>query len=80
MTIKTYPCPSCGAQASGPGHLCHPDKNVTPYECEFCKKTTGDARHVCAKMLDNLEYYCKKCGRLAVYDSRLCEPELVTEE
>ena len=33
-----------------------------------------DARHVCTKMLDKIEYICKKCGRLAIYDSLLCEP------
>ena len=80
MTIKTYDCPTCKAQASGRGHLCHPDKTNAPFMCDFCGKQTEDPRHVCGKMLDNLEYYCKKCGRLAVYDTQLCEPELIVGE
>jgi predicted SprT family Zn-dependent metalloprotease len=45
-----------------------------PFQCDFCGKTVDDARHVCTKMLDKIEYICKKCGRLAIYDSLLCEP------
>ena len=31
-------------------------------------------------MLDKLEYICKKCGRLAIYDSMLCEPRPVDSD
>ncbi len=81
--VKTFPCPTCKAQASGRGHLCHPLSMMAaglPYVCEFCKKTVSDARHVCVSMLDNVEYVCKKCGRVAVYDSALCEPTPVDED
>ncbi len=78
--VKTYPCPTCKAQASGRGHLCHPSNPGQPYVCEFCKKTVSNARHVCVSMLDNVEYVCKKCGRVAVYDSALCEPTPVDED
>lgn len=74
--VKTYPCPTCGGTASGRGHLCHP-RNESAYTCEFCKKTVEDPRHVCTSMLDELQYVCKKCGRLSVYDSQLCEPETI---
>ncbi|MEK6758451.1 MAG: hypothetical protein AABY51_01635 [Deltaproteobacteria bacterium] len=72
--VKTYPCQTCGATASGRGHLCHP-RSETSYTCEFCEKSVSDPRHVCTSMLDDLQYICRKCGRLAVYDSQLCEPE-----
>ncbi|MEK7679013.1 MAG: hypothetical protein AAB356_02365, partial [Deltaproteobacteria bacterium] len=52
----------------------HPRPDLQPYPCEFCGKTLSDARHVCAGMLDKIEYSCKRCGRLAIYDSLLCEP------
>ncbi|MBI5491430.1 MAG: hypothetical protein HY893_00700 [Deltaproteobacteria bacterium] len=78
--VKTYSCPTCGATASGRGHLCHPRKEAPPFQCEFCGKTVNDARHVCTTMLDRIEYICKKCGRLAIYDSLLCEPAPIDEE
>jgi predicted RNA-binding Zn-ribbon protein involved in translation (DUF1610 family) len=78
--VKTYPCPTCSATASGRGHLCHPTGGEQPYECKFCKKTVDDARHVCTGMLDKMEYICKKCGRLAIYDSILCEPSPVDSD
>lgn len=73
--VKTFPCPTCGAVASGRGHLCHPREETLPFTCEFCGKTTEDARHVCSKMLEKIEYTCGKCGRVAIYDSQLCEPK-----
>lgn len=73
--IKTFSCPTCGAPASGSGHLCHPREDAEPFKCEFCGKKTSDARHICSKMLGSIEYTCKKCGRLAIYDTMLCEPE-----
>lgn len=76
--VKTYDCPTCGGTASGRGHLCHPNQGALPFTCEFCGKTTEDARHVCSGMLEKIEYVCRKCGRLAIYDSLLCEPELVS--
>jgi len=72
--VKTYSCSTCGALASGRGHLCHPRTEGLPFVCEFCKKETSDPRHVCSTMLEKFEYICKKCGRLAIYDSLLCEP------
>jgi predicted RNA-binding Zn-ribbon protein involved in translation (DUF1610 family) len=78
--VKTYPCPTCSATASGRGHLCHPVGDAKPYECKFCKKTVEDARHVCTGMLDKMEYICRKCGRLAIYDSMLCEPATVDSD
>jgi len=72
--VQTYKCPACGIAASGRGHLCHPGDQGLPFTCEFCKKSTNDLRHVCPPMLDRMEYICKKCGRLAIYDSLLCEP------
>ncbi len=78
--IKTYPCPTCGIAASGRGHLCHPNAGEPPFECGFCKKTVDDARHVCSGMLDKMEYICKKCGRLAIYDSILCEPSTIVSD
>ena len=77
--VKTYSCPSCGAQATGRGHLCHP-RSEGEFTCEFCEKTVNDARHVCASMVDELQYICKKCGRLSVYDSQLCEPEPIDRD
>ena len=73
--VKTHKCETCGAKTSGSGHLCHPNKNST-VKCEFCESTAG-ARHVCSDMIDKLEYQCKKCGRVAVYGSLLCEPETI---
>ncbi len=73
--IQTYVCPTCNKRASGRGHMCHPFEGCTPFECEFCKKTVDDPRHVCSSMLDKIEYSCKSCGRLAVYDSNLCQPQ-----
>lgn len=78
--VKTYPCPTCKAAASGRGHLCHPRKDMVPFTCEFCGKSVEDPRHVCSAMLDKIEYVCKSCGRLAIYDSQLCEPAPVDEE
>ncbi|MCK4738912.1 MAG: hypothetical protein KAT46_03090 [Deltaproteobacteria bacterium] len=80
--VKTFTCKNCNAPTSGRGHLCHPNSNhpgadKEAFECEFCKKKDIDARHTCPEMLDSIEYVCKKCGRLAVYDSLLCEPELI---
>ncbi|MBI5468899.1 MAG: hypothetical protein HY891_07170 [Deltaproteobacteria bacterium] len=77
--VKTYSCPTCGSLASGMGHLCHP-RSEGPFTCEFCEKTVSDPRHVCASMLDEMEYVCKKCGRLSVYDSRLCDPEPIDQD
>jgi hypothetical protein len=31
-------------------------------------------------MLDKMEYICRKCGRLAIYDSMLCEPATVDSD
>lgn len=78
--IKTFKCPNCGILASGRGHLCHPIKETGAYTCESCKKKTEDPRHACKEMVNALEYICKKCGRLAVYDSLLCEPELISQD
>lgn len=72
--VKTFPCPTCKKTASGRGHLCHPKTGALPFTCEFCSKEVNDARHVCTSMLDKIEYICKECGRLAIYDSSLCEP------
>jgi hypothetical protein len=77
--VETYSCPTCERTASGRGHLCHPREEGS-FTCEFCSKSVEDARHVCSAMLDKIEYICKKCGRLAVYDSLLCEPELVSQD
>ena len=78
--VKTYPCPTCHAEATGRGHLCHPNTTTSPFTCDFCKKSVDNPRHVCTPMLDNLAYVCKKCGRLAVYDSLLCEPAPIDGE
>lgn len=78
--VETFLCPVCGGAASGRGHLCHPNKDSKPYACKFCSQTVEDPRHVCTKMIDSLEYQCLKCGRLAVYDSSLCEPEPIDKE
>ncbi len=77
--VKTFRCPTCGGLASGRGHLCHPVAEEKK-RCEFCGKDVEDPRHVCQPMLERLEYVCKKCGRLAVYDSLLCEPELISQD
>ena len=50
--VKTYNCTTCGALASGRGHLCHPRTEGLPFVCEFCKKETNDPRHVCTPMLE----------------------------
>ena len=73
--VKTFKCPKCGANASGKGHLCHPNPDAGFYKCEFCKKETDNVRHACKQMMDSVEYICKKCGRLAAYDTLLCEPQ-----
>ena len=78
--VKTYSCPTCGGRASGRGQLCHPRNEGVPFTCEFCKKEINDARHVCARMIDSIEYICKKCGRLAAYDSLLCEPDVIDKD
>ncbi len=77
--VQTYKCPTCNNKASGRGHLCHP-LGGTPFICEFCKKTVDDPRHACKSMQDNIEYICKKCGRLAPYDSLLCNPETIDQD
>ncbi len=76
--VETYKCPNCGITASGRGHLCHPVE--ASHTCDFCKKETKDPRHACKDMINALEYVCKKCGRLAAYDSLLCEPELISQD
>ncbi|HLE08832.1 MAG TPA: hypothetical protein VI914_04320 [Thermodesulfobacteriota bacterium] len=76
--VKTFECGKCGKLTSGRGHLCHPNKEAVPFVCEFCKKESRNLRHVCVKMLDSIEYVCEKCGRLAPYDSLLCEPKLIS--
>jgi hypothetical protein len=76
--VKTFKCPKCEKLASGRGHLCHPSSEDLPFTCEFCKRETDDPRHVCTSMLGSIEYVCKICGRVAVYDSLLCEPTLIT--
>lgn len=78
--VKTFLCPTCDTPASGRGHLCHPNAVGIPFTCEFCKKTVKDPRHVCTAMVDKLEYQCKKCGRLAVYDTMLCESAPLDED
>lgn len=78
--VKTYPCPTCGGAASGRGHLCHPREEAVPFTCDFCSKTTDNPRHVCTAMLSNIEYVCGKCGRLAIYDSLLCDPRPIDED
>ncbi len=75
--VSTHTCKNCKRPASGRGHLCHPNTEEVPFNCDFCKKEVDDPRHVCTQMLDSIEYVCKKCGRLAVYNSLLCEPELI---
>ncbi|MEE9615095.1 MAG: hypothetical protein V3W31_09170 [Thermodesulfobacteriota bacterium] len=76
--VKTFPCSKCKHTTSGRGHLCHPNREAVPFTCEFCEEKTDDVRHVCHKMLDSIEYVCKQCGRLAPYNSLLCEPELIS--
>jgi len=78
--VKTFKCPNCGILASGSGHLCHPIKKAGAHTCDSCKKEVTDPRHACKEMVASLEYVCKKCGRLAVYDSLLCEPELISQD
>ncbi len=78
--VETYPCPTCEKSASGRGHLCHPRAEALPFTCEFCSKSVDDARHVCSGMLDKIEYICKKFGRLSIYDSSLCAPELISAD
>jgi DNA-directed RNA polymerase subunit RPC12/RpoP len=75
--VKTYKCKSCGDQASGRGHLCHPNAEAGPFKCEYCGKKVSEPRHVCKDMIGKIEYVCKKCGRLAAINSLLCEPELI---
>jgi len=75
--IKTYKCPTCKKRASGRGHLCHPFEGAIPFHCEFCDQTVDDPRHVCSKMVTSIEYNCGDCGRLAPFDSLLCEPRLI---
>jgi len=62
-------------------------KYVKTYPCPTCGgRASGrghlcnDARHVCAKMIDNIEYICRNCGRLSVYDSLLCKPEMIDRD
>jgi hypothetical protein len=74
--VKTHKCKNCGTDTSGQGHLCHPNKNAPVPECECCGKP-ADSRHVCADMIERLEYQCKQCGRVAVYGSLLCDPETI---
>ena len=76
--VDTFPCPNCGDVASGRGHMCHPNPEAQPFECEYCNKKTDDPRHVCPEMLDKIEYVCKKCGRLAAYSTLLCAPESIS--
>ncbi len=78
--VKTFNCPNCSVVASGRGHLCHPSKDDLPFTCEYCGKSVDDPRHFCQKMIDKVEYVCKKCGRVAVYSSRVCEPQNLTED
>jgi hypothetical protein len=75
--VETFRCPKCDRLASGRGHLCHPNTEAVPFTCDFCKKEVEDPRHICTAMLDSIEYVCKRCGRVAVYDTLLCEPELI---
>ncbi len=76
--VETFKCPTCNDNASGRGHLCHPNNAATPYECEYCKKSIDDPRHVCTEMINKIEYVCEKCGRLAAINSSLCAPKLIS--
>ncbi len=78
--IQTYKCPTCNKKASGRGHMCHPFEGALPFVCEFCETRVNDPRHICVPMVEKIEYVCRDCGRVAVFDSLLCEPQLISAD
>jgi hypothetical protein len=67
-----YTCKRCGALAKEPGHLCSPCNDRK--KCRFCGAPDVDARHVCKRKLDALQYVCDGCGRVATDAELLCKP------
>ncbi len=68
-----HTCTTCGAVADSPGHLCNPCDDET--SCSFCGAPEVDSKHVCSDKLSAMQYVCGGCGRVAVEEDNLCEPQ-----
>jgi hypothetical protein len=69
-------CPTCGKEAGEHGHMCVPQK-FDETRCDWCESLIPDARHLCSDKVKVLSYFCNSCGRTAVKDEYLCNPEKI---
>ena len=68
----SYTCKTCGAVAEEPGHLCAPSVETTA--CPYCGKNEPHVKHYCKGKMEDLQYVCEGCGRLATSADLLCKP------
>ena len=69
-------CPTCGKEVGDHGHMCVPIKH-SDEKCDWCGSLIPDARHLCSEKVKELSYICNSCGRTAVSDKHLCQPEKI---
>lgn len=69
-------CPTCGKEVGDHGHMCVPFKHADE-KCDWCGSLIPDARHLCNEKVKELSYICNSCGRTAVSDEHLCQPEKI---
>ena len=76
--MKKRLCLNCGAELGERDfHLCMNASFLESQKCRFCGKPTSDPRHICKFMVPHLRYKCANCGRIAVGEEVLCNPNAI---
>jgi predicted RNA-binding Zn-ribbon protein involved in translation (DUF1610 family) len=78
---EAYVCKTCG-KIGKIEHLCNPATefkllNVEPSNCQFCGENIKTPYHMCKGKLQEAEYVCGQCGRIALNEECLCVPEKI---
>ena len=72
---EAYVCKTCG-KTGEKEHLCNPAPEETG--CNFCGCAGAETRHMCKDMLQQAQYFCTDCGRVATDEQCICNPEKIT--
>jgi hypothetical protein len=49
-------------------------------KCDWYGALIVDERHLCSEKAEQLKYICNSCGRTAVSEKYLCDPEEIEQE
>lgn len=69
-------CPTCGKGTGKNGHMCIPTQH-NDEKCDWCGSMIADSRHVCSDKLKEMSYICNSCGRTAISEEDLCDPDKI---